>query len=410
MSRHTTLVLRGILAFAASVALIVTVVAYGSGALSGDPELTSDIPPQSVGVAERSTVEYRGVVVGTVESVHSDARRTRLGLRMAPEQLTNIPAGVRSRVLPRTLFGDQYVDLVPPAQSTGARLDVSTPIPADTSGETIELYTAYKRLFDVLTKVRPAKIDAALSAVSKALSGHGERLGRMIDQVHDLTDSAPALLTTFGDTLGFLADLSGQLTAVAPQGVQALKDATALSQDLVNRRGQLEALLSGGLTLSDQARQILGDNKDRLIHLVGNGGRILDVTADNANGLSGLYDSFGTLLNGLQGTLRTGRLPVNLDVTLDRNTPYTGADCPRYGSITGPNCVAAPKPAPPPEPPTFGGSSGPVGSAQEAAALEKFASRLPGAPELPDLRQSIRQGVLSLLAGPILRGSEVKLP
>ncbi|QWF83868.1 MCE family protein [Amycolatopsis sp. CA-230715] len=396
---HAALAWRGVVGVTAGIAVIVLVVAYGSGGLSAEPTAISDIPPQTVGVAERSTVEFRGVVVGSVESVHSDATRTRLTLRFSGDHAADIPAGVHARVLPRTLFGDQYVDLVPPGGGSAGPLDLGAPIPADTSGDTIQLYTAYKRLFDVLQAIQPAKIDTALSAVSKALSGRGARLGALVDQLHDLTDDAPALVGTFSDTLGFVADLGQQLSAVAPGGVQALKDATALSADVVRQKGNIEAVLTGGLALSGQAKQFLGDNRDRLIHLVDGAGEVVRTVHDNRHGLTEFFDSFTELVSGVKSVLSHGPpMPLDLTATFDRNTPYTAADCPRYGKLTSPTCV----PAPPP--PVLGGTSGPVGSDDEAAALAKL-------PDLPQAqRPETQNGILALLAGPILRGTKVLLP
>ncbi|MBB5852091.1 MCE family protein [Amycolatopsis umgeniensis] len=404
---------RGVTGLVVGVVVIVLVIAYGAGALSADPAVTSDIPGQSVGVLERSTVEYRGAVVGTVEEVRSDRQGTRLTLRMFPDQLENIPAGVRTRILPRTLFGDQYIDLVPPDRPGAGRLSTDEPIPADTSGETVELYTAFKRLFSVLQAVQPAKINTALTAVSEALSGRGAELGELIDQAHELTADAPALLATFGDTLGFVSDLSEQLGEVAPEGIQALENAIVLSQDLVRQKGNIQALLTGGLELMGQGRQLLGDNADRVIRLVDKGGEVTGALADNAKGITELYGSFGRLMTNIAGVVGDGRtLPVDLDVTLDGTRPYTSADCPRYGELTGPNCGPAPeRPREEPRavvvPPIFGGASGPVGSDVEAKSLTRFADRLAGRLR-PD--PGTRTGILGVLAGPILRGAEVPVP
>ncbi|WP_410598377.1 MCE family protein [Amycolatopsis sp. lyj-90] len=412
MTRPAVLAWRGVAGLVAGAVVIVLVIAYGAGTLSGDPSVTSEVPGQSVGIMERSTVEYRGAVVGTVEEVRGDQHATRLTLRMFPEQLENIPAGVRTRILPRTLFGDQYVDLVPPGHPGGGRLDTDRPIPADTSGETIELYTAFKRLFTVLQAVQPAKINAALTAVSQALSGRGQQLGELIDQAYDLTSDAPGLLGTFSDTLGFVANLSQQLGDVAPEGIQALKNAIVLSQDLVRQRGNIEALLSGGLDLMGQGRQLLGDNSDRVIRLVGSGEKVTGALAGNAKGITDLYGSFGMLMKNIAGVVGDGRtLPVELDVTLDGTRPYTSADCPRYGELGGPNCGPAPErrqeqpaPAAVVAPPSFGGTSGPVGSDAEASALDRFADGLAGQPRPNPGRGA---GILGVLAGPILRGAEV---
>ncbi|MGO4342701.1 MlaD family protein, partial [Pedococcus sp. 2YAF34] len=68
-----------------------------------------------------SDVKIRGVIVGEVRSIEVTARGARLGLALKPEMVGVVPAGVSARLLPKTLFGERFVDLVtPPAGAAGA--------------------------------------------------------------------------------------------------------------------------------------------------------------------------------------------------------------------------------------------------------------------------------------------------
>src|SRR5690349_16466291 len=67
-----------------------------------------------------SDVKLRGLVVGRVSSVSVTARGARLGLALAPEQVGLVPAGVSARLLPKTLFGERFVDLVSPVAGSAA--------------------------------------------------------------------------------------------------------------------------------------------------------------------------------------------------------------------------------------------------------------------------------------------------
>ncbi|MGO4342548.1 MlaD family protein, partial [Pedococcus sp. 2YAF34] len=70
---------------------------------------------------EASDVKLRGLVVGEVRSIEVTARGARLGLALKPEMVGMVPAGVSARLLPKTLFGERFVDLVtPPAGAAGA--------------------------------------------------------------------------------------------------------------------------------------------------------------------------------------------------------------------------------------------------------------------------------------------------
>ena len=56
------------------------------------------------------------MIVGEVRSVSSDGRKATIDLALQPRTVGLIPANVSARLLPKTLFGEKFVDLVlPPA-------------------------------------------------------------------------------------------------------------------------------------------------------------------------------------------------------------------------------------------------------------------------------------------------------
>ena len=60
-------------------------------------------------------VEVRGVVVGAVTSITSNGNGAQVHMSVDPGQAKNLPSNVTAEVLPKTLFGQRYVDLVLPA-------------------------------------------------------------------------------------------------------------------------------------------------------------------------------------------------------------------------------------------------------------------------------------------------------
>ncbi len=59
-------------------------------------------------------VKLRGIIVGDVRSITTDGRTASIGLALDEDEVGLIPANVRARLLPKTLFGEKYVDLVLP--------------------------------------------------------------------------------------------------------------------------------------------------------------------------------------------------------------------------------------------------------------------------------------------------------
>ena len=62
----------------------------------------------------RSDVKIRGLIVGEVRSVSTSGQGARIELALQPAAARNIPADVSARLLPKTLFGERYVELVLP--------------------------------------------------------------------------------------------------------------------------------------------------------------------------------------------------------------------------------------------------------------------------------------------------------
>ena len=63
----------------------------------------------------RSDVKIRGLIVGEVRSISTSGDGARIELALQPGRRAHIPRNVSARLLPKTLFGERYVELVPPA-------------------------------------------------------------------------------------------------------------------------------------------------------------------------------------------------------------------------------------------------------------------------------------------------------
>src|SRR3954466_11297549 len=66
-----------------------------------------------------SDVKMRGIIVGSVDQITSNGNGAEIKLRLQPKWAKRIPANVSARLVPKTIFGEKYVDLVPPPQGHG---------------------------------------------------------------------------------------------------------------------------------------------------------------------------------------------------------------------------------------------------------------------------------------------------
>src|SRR6476659_6316711 len=79
-----------------------------------------------------SDVKIRGLVVGEVREISTTGRGARVRLALDP-------AHVGARLLPKTLFGERFVDLVPPAEPSAAPIAAGDTIGQDRTRVAIEL-------------------------------------------------------------------------------------------------------------------------------------------------------------------------------------------------------------------------------------------------------------------------------
>ena len=130
-----------------------------------------------VNLPQHADVKLRGVIVGQVRKVEPDGNGVKMTLGMDPKLIKDVPQGVTAEIVPKTLFGEKYVSLIPPANDItgGASLKAGDVI--DKADVPIEVEKLLNDLYPLLDAVDPANLSTTLSAVSTALEGRGTKLG-----------------------------------------------------------------------------------------------------------------------------------------------------------------------------------------------------------------------------------------
>ncbi len=334
--------------------------------------------------------------VGKVAAIDAGTQSSTVRLDMPADGLGRIPADVQVRLVPRTIFGDFYVDLVTPPDRSAAHAAPSLrpggTLQADQSKATVQLYQAFSRIYDLISAINPAALNTALTTVATALRGQGAALGQAIDTLDRTLASSQPVFDHFGSDLDGIATLSGELNAVAPDLLASLNNAITTSRTILDKQRGITAILTAGAQASGQAAQLLGDNKNRIITLVGDTDPLLQALNAKPNQLTTIYQGLQQLVNKLPAAVATGPwLNADVRLSLQGLAPYQPAQCPRYGQLPGPGC---PRSASPATGPVLSGSTGPVGSPAEKAQMAAMFGQ--------------NADLDSVLAGPILRGTTVR--
>lgn len=352
------LALLGLAGFAA-LGLVAGVLALQTlGVLSGDVRVTVRLATVGDTLGINSDVKYNGLRVGRVTAVDPVARRAETGwdgptatVLVAPEHADLIPAAVRARVLPGTLFGNEYVDLVassttaPTAAAAGAHLSDGDVVPADTSRATLRLMDTFSATQRLLAAVDPAQWDVALSQLADSLDGRGARLAQLVRDGDAFLGRWAAVHPQVRRDLDLLAQDSDLLADVEPALVAALRDSRPLARTLVQQRRATTTLLQGVSRLLDGK-----DGKDGVTAFLRAHGadtsRMLNATAANLKVFAERYPAFASLLRKVPQLLRNGaaavrggRIQMEGVLAPQLLDPYDAgdpADCPTYRGLRGP--------------------------------------------------------------------------
>ena len=315
-----------------------------------------------------SDVKVRGLVVGEVKAIRTVGDGAELELALHPDKIDLIPANVSARLLPKTLFGERYVNLVLPSAGGSAHLAEGAVIGQDRSSAAIELEQVLNDLMPVLQAVQPEKLSTTLTALAQALDNRGKPLGQTLVALDSYLGELNPQLPTLKADISRLADVSNVYADVAPDLVQALTDLTVTSKTIVDQRANLQTLYGSLTTTSQDLTSFLTVNKNNLIQLADTSRPTLELLAKYAPEYPCLLKELARFAPTISKAFGAGTdepgLHITLEITNNRGKYLPNADEPVYGDKRGPRCLdLTPRPDPfpqyPPDGPVNDGSTAP---------------------------------------------------
>lgn len=261
---------------------------------------------------QAADVKLRGMIVGEVTDQKVTDEGVELTLGLKPELIDEIPAGVTAQILPKTLFGEKYIALIPPETTSSQSLKAGDVITkADVP---IELEEVLNNLYGLLEAVEPAELSTTLTAVSTALEGRGEQLGDTLVQLNSyLTEINPEIPQAVDDLVA-LGEVSDIYAAALPDLARVLENSVVTGGTIVEKDAQLTSFLASTTTLANTLTNFFATSGQDLVDL-------------NANGRRGLYQAgrysvtfpcflaaLDTVVPRLDSLFRGGALHINLEI------------------------------------------------------------------------------------------------
>lgn len=303
-----------------------------------------DLVTDTVGNAltRNADVKVRGVTVGEVRSSDFVDGRVTLHLAIDPGKAERIPANVTARLLPKTLFGERYVDLVWPADPSG-HLTENMTLQQDTTGHAIEVSQLLDNLLPLLQAIPPQYLASTLGALSQALQGKGEELGNTIDRLDRIFTEVNTELPTLQEDLRQFADVAATYSEAAPQLVSALDNLRTTNATIVQQRSQIDTLLATLTPSASITADFLLNNRDNIIDVAADSRPALEALAKFSPGYSCALANFAAMKPRIDQLFGKGTdLPgsrVSVEIVNPRGRYMPNQDEPRWFDERGPLCI-----------------------------------------------------------------------
>ncbi|MGF6888991.1 phospholipid/cholesterol/gamma-HCH transport system substrate-binding protein [Nocardia sp. GAS34] len=307
------------------------------------PVVRVDLITDSVGNAltRNADVKVRGVTVGEVRSSASSGDQVTLHLAIDPGKATEIPSNVTARLLPKTLFGERYVDLVWPQQPSG-HLEAGATLHQDSSGNAIEVSQLLDSVMPLLQAIPPQYLASTLGALSQALGGQGEELGHTVDRLDTIFHGLNGVMPTLQGDIHNFAKVADTYSDALPQLVDAFNDLRTLNATIVQKHSQIDTLYKTLTPTSSRTADFLVANHDNIIDVAADSRGALEDLAYYSPSYACAIKNFATMKPRIDAIFGKGtdtpgsRVTVQLVNTRGRYLP--NQDEPRWFDTRPPVC------------------------------------------------------------------------
>lgn len=334
MARDTTrqqLARRGFIVLVGLALIGVLISLRSNGTFGAAPHVTADVATAGGALRDGSDVKMNGVIVGKVKGIAraDDGDGVSVDIEMSEQDMDHVPANVVARILPATVFGTTYVDLVVHGEPSDDPIAAGDVIKPDQSQDTLELQQALDDIDRLVKALGPEELASAIGSAADALNGRGDQLNQSVRTINSYLDRVNGRMPAIRGDLTGLATAAGVVNGIAPDLLDATDDSLVFLDTLVTQEAALTSLISGGTDLAVTAEQFLSKNQRNLVAWINDTGRFVDALYDNRR--AGITDSITVNLQAgraLDAAVENGY--VKTDAVLRTSLPPYYGSAPTY--------------------------------------------------------------------------------
>jgi phospholipid/cholesterol/gamma-HCH transport system substrate-binding protein len=341
--------LYGVVFIAIAVMLAGLMVAFYNKAFTPVYTVTVDSDRAGLQLLPHSDVKVRGLIVGEVRGISATPNGAAIKLGIYPDKAKLIPDNVSARMLPKTVFGEKFVDLVIPAGVRGPHLKSGDVIPEDRSTVAVEINQVLNDLLPVLRAVKPAQLNTTLNTLATALQGRGAELGETVDEADAYLRTMNPHLPTLLHDLQAVGTVSDNINGAAPDLLDVMSNLQVTSKTIVDKQTELQSTLTEGISLTNNATPFVADNENRLVGAMIANRPALSLIAKYSPTIPCVLEGQAVLQPRLKQAMGGGQPGVHVTLELVKPRPgyKPGLDNPENSDHRNPRCYGLPNPPSP---------------------------------------------------------------
>ena len=294
--------------------------AFFSKAFTEYDDVTLTAAESGLSLPERADVKLRGMIVGIVREAKIEDGKVRLTLGMDPQLIDRVPRNVRAEIIPKTLFGEKYVNLIPTG-GTNEHLRAGDTI--TNAVVPVEFEKFFNDIYPLLTAVPPDKVAYTLTALANSLEGRGDSLGQTFEDSNEyLKKFNPENKQAIADIVA-LGQVSNTYAKQMDEFGDLLSNSAELSETVTDKESELEDFFEEGDQLADVLRKFLEAAGDDIIATAANSVQPLSVGAEYATMFPCWFKGQNALIDDVvNGTFKNNTLHIAMKTVTPQPTRY----------------------------------------------------------------------------------------
>lgn len=311
------------------------------GIWTSDAKVSINVTAVGDAIGPGAKVRYHDVIVGRVLKLEDNGDGYQLKIVVDKDHAESIPNTATARILPSTIFGSEYVELLSDSDASGSTNALSSGdvLQEDGTDSTLRLMESFDSAERLISAIDAEDINRITGKLAPALDGHGDDIKSFLERADAVVTDINEDLPTTWETLRLTPTTLDTLADITPDLVSAAENSQKTSETIADRNKQLSELLTDTTRVMDQGHTLIAKNREVIVPFVSRLERLTGLVADNSDSLQAVLTHFAAVGNNGANGIDDNAIQMIGTIGTEMLEPYTAADCARYGpTLIALNC------------------------------------------------------------------------